>query len=238
MISGFSKASDKILPRLIASVSGMEKNGKTSFALSAPGPIIYFNFDFGLEGVINKYAGSKDIYVKEYRFSRVMTPDKYVTLMAGFTTDFHSALRSKARTIVIDTATELWELLRLARFGKLTQVQKWHYGPVNAEYITLMREGYSYDKNVVLLHKMKRTYVNDAFTGAYERKGFNDTGYLAQANLEVYRDGLDGGFYLTINDCRQNSALGGMEFPLTDGFSGFGFLAQLIFPDSIESDWE
>lgn len=238
MITGFSKASNKIVPRLITSVSGMEKNGKTSFALSAPGPIIYFNFDFGLEGVINKYAGEKDIYVKEYRFTRVMTPDKFVTLWSGFATDYYNALKSKARTIIIDTATECWELLRLARFGKLTQVLPFHYGPVSAEYLTLLREGYSYDKNIILLHKMKKQYVNDNFTGKHERGGFSGTGYIVQANLEVYRDGLDGDFFLKILDCRQNSLLGGMDFQLTDEFSGFGFLAQLIFPDSTEQDWQ
>lgn len=238
MINGFSKASNKIIPRLIAAVSGLEKQGKTSFALSAPGPIIYFNFDFGLEGVISKYASDKDIYVKEYRFSRVLTPDKFITLWSGFATDYYNALKSKARTIIIDTATEAWELLRLARFGKLTQVMPFHYGPVSAEYLTLIREGYSYDKNVLLLHKEKKQYVNDKFTGDYERAGFSNTGFLVQSNLEVYREGLDGDFFLKIDDCRQNSALGGMEFPLTDEFSGFSFLCQLIFPDSNEEAWQ
>lgn len=238
MINGFSKASDKIIPRLIASVSGLEKNGKTSFALSTPGPIIYFNLDFGTEGVISRYADKKDIYVKEYRFNRVMTPDKYINLWSSFTTDYYNALKSKARTIIVDTATELWELLRLARFGKLTQVLPFHYGPVSAEYITLIREGYSYDKNVILLHKLKKQYVNDKFSGNYERAGFGNTGFLVQSNLEVYRDGLDGQFFLKVMDCRQNSMLGGLEFPLTDEFSGFAFLAQMVFPDSTEGDWQ
>lgn len=237
MIQGFTKATDKVIPRLIAAVSGLEKQGKTSFALSAPGPIIYFNLDYGLEGVLGKYAGGKDVYVKEYRYKRNDTPDKYNTLWASFTTDYYNALKSKARTIVIDTATELWELLRLARFGKLTQVMPHHYGPVNAEYASVIREGYSYDKNVILLHKLKKQYVNDKFTGEYERSGFTNTGFLVQANLEVYRDGLDGEFYLKVLDCRQNSMIGGLEFELTDEFGGFGFLAQMVFPDSDTEEW-
>ena len=238
MIHGFKKVSSEIKPRLIASVSGKEKHGKTSFALSAPGPIIYFNLDFGQEGVIDKYSGDKDIYEKEYKFTRLETADRYVTLWTGFVTDFRAALQSKARTIIIDTATEAWELVRLARFGKLAQVMPHNYGPVNAEYMGIIREGYSYDKNVILLHKLKKQYVNDMFSGNYERAGFNNTGFLVQTNLEVYRDGLDGGFYLKVLDCRQNSALGGMEFELSDYTNGFGFLAQLVFPDSTEDDWK
>lgn len=237
MINGFSKVSTKILPRLVASVSGLEKQGKTSFALSAPGPIMYFNLDYGIEGVIHKYAAQKDIYVKEYRFKRNDTPDTYNSLWAGLTNDFYAALKSNARTIVIDTATEAWELLRLARFGKLTQVMPHHYGPVNAEYMTLIREGYSYDKNIILLHKLKKQYVNDSFNGRYERAGFSNTGFLVQANLEVYRDGLDGQFFVRVIDCRQNSQLGGMEFELSDYANGFGFLSQLVFPETTEEDW-
>jgi hypothetical protein len=237
MIQGFNKVSTKILPRLIAAVSGLEKQGKTSFALSAPGPIIYFNFDYGLEGVANHYAHGKDIYVKEYKFSRNDTADKYITLWSAFNNDFHSALKSNARTVVVDTATEAWELLRLARFGKLSQVMPHHYGPVNAEYTTLIRAGYSYDKNVILLHKLKKQYVNDQFSGKYERAGFTNTGFLVQTNLEVYRDGLDGQFFVKVIDCRQNSMLGGMEFEISDRSGGFGFLAQLVFPESSEGDW-
>lgn len=238
MIHGFKKVSVEVKPRLIASVSGLEKQGKTSFALSAPGPIMYFNFDFGQEGVIDKYSGAKDIYEKEYKFTKLEAADRFLTLWTSFVTDFKAALQSKARTIVIDTATEAWELIRLARFGKLAQVLPHNYGPVNAEYMSIIREGYTYDKNVILVHKLKKQYIDDKFTGKYERAGFTNTGFLVQTNLEVYRDGLDGEFYLKVLDCRQNSALGGMEFGLSDYSNGFGFLAQLVFPESTEESWQ
>ena len=62
------------------------------------------------------------------------------------------------RTISVDTATELWELLRMARFGKLTQVMPYQYGPVNAEFRSLIRMAYASDKNLILLHKMRKVY--------------------------------------------------------------------------------
>lgn len=237
MIHGFKKADTQIKHRMVLSVSGLEKQGKTSFALSAPGPIIYFNFDYGQEGVIHKYSSTKDIYEKGYRFSRIGNQD-YTALWSSFTADLANALKSKARTIVIDTATDAWELLRLARFGKLSQVQSYHYGPVNAEYKLLVQDTLSFDKNVIFLHKLKKRYVDDKFTGEYERAGFSGTGYLVQANLEVFRDGLDGGFYMKVMDCRQNSDLGGLEIELPDCLMGFGFFAQMVFPDTSEEDWE
>ncbi len=50
------------------------------------------------------------------------------------------ALESKEiKSIVIDTASEAWELVRLARFGKLTQVMPQHYGPVNTEFRDMIK---------------------------------------------------------------------------------------------------
>lgn len=236
MIHGFKKVPIGVKHRLIASISGLEKQGKTSFALSAPGPIIYFNLDKGEEGVIDKYSCDKEIYQKEYVFSRLGSG--HAPLWTEFVADYYNALKSKARTIIIDTATDAWELIRLARLGKVAQVMPHHYGPVNAEFTLMVKEAFDYDKNVIYLHKFKKQYVNDKFTGNYERAGFSGTGYLVQSNLEVYRDGLDGRFYVKVVDCRQNSDLGGMEIELSDCTTGFGFLAQLIFPDSSVEEWE
>jgi len=237
MIQGFTKATTKILSRLILSVAGQEKQGKSSLALSAPGPIIYFNLDFGLEGVVHKHASTKAIYVKHYTIKRGDSQALYADAWTALKRDYYNALKSTARTVVLDTSTEVWELLRLARFGKLSQVMPHQYGPVNAEFVQMIREAHGYDKNLILLHKMKREYVNDHATGRYERAGYSGVGYLVQANVVVYRDGMDWGFFIRVMDCRQNAMIGGMECPLPDEFSGFSMLAQWVFPDTSEEEW-
>ena len=55
------KASTSIVKRLIMNVIGKEKSGKTNFALSAPGPTLLFDFDYGLEGVVQKFASERGI---------------------------------------------------------------------------------------------------------------------------------------------------------------------------------
>lgn len=237
MLQGFTRATTTLTPRLIVSVQGMDKHGKSSFALSAPGPIIYFNFDFGLEGVVHKYAKNKEIYVKDYKVRKGESIDRYETALVAFKQDFYNALKTTAKSIVFDTATELWELLRLARFGRLAQVLPHNYAPVNAEYIQLIREAYDNDKNLILLHKLKKEYVNDKFNGKYELAGYNGTSGLVQVNIRVYRDGLDGAFYIEVINCRQNALIGGMECPLADVHSAFPMLAQWVFPDTVEEDW-
>ena len=66
---GFRKAgADAIRHRLIISVDGHEKQGKSHFALTAPQPIALFDVDTGLEGVVEKFEHTKGIYQNTYRF--------------------------------------------------------------------------------------------------------------------------------------------------------------------------
>ncbi len=218
--------------RLIMAVGGREKQGKTHFALTAPGPIAYFDLDIGTEGVVNKFiAGGKKIAHNDFNYHSIKSARgqsgpvdvaKYAEMWERLRADFVAVLDTTGiRTVIVDTATEVWELLRLARFGKLSQVMPHQYGPVNAEYRELLRLAYQSDKNVVLLHKMKAEYVNDKRTGGYERAGFSDTGFMVQVNVRCWRR-LNGdgqlAFGLTVDDCRQNADVAGLELeqPMCD----------------------
>lgn len=211
--------------RIIMSVSGLEKQGKTHFGLTAPGPIAMFSTDIGEEGVVDKF---KDKGVMILPIDRVdeNSAEQAPTEFSRFKDAYYYSLRSNSvRTILVDTATEIWEILRMARFGRLTQVMPYQYGPVNAEYRALIRDAYKYDKNLILLHKMKAKYINDKRTAEYERAGFNDTGFLVQVNAQVYRYDT-GEFAIMIRDCRQNPDLMGEEF--SGPMCNFEFVSQMI----------
>ena len=133
MPKGFKKLTIGSKPpsRLIMAASGREKQGKSHFALTAPSPIAYFDLDIGTEGVIDKFvANGKEIYHNDYNYHLLKDIRKqgpvdvapYIEMWEKFKSDYVSILESPVRTLVIDTATELWELLRMSRFGKLDQV--------------------------------------------------------------------------------------------------------------------
>ncbi len=237
---GFTSAKDiKLAPRIILSLCGLEKQGKTHFALTAPGPVGLFSTDIGEEGVVDKFTEDKDIFIMDVARLGEESADKAPAEWDRFHTAYVSLLRgSDVRTIVFDTATEIWELLRISRFGRLTQVMPYQYGPVNAEYRHLIREAYNYDKNLILLHKMKSEYVDDKRTGNYERAGFGDTGFLVQINAQIYRytpeDGGD--FVLWVKDCRQNPDIAGQEFE--GSMCSFPFLATMAMPNIDPEEWE
>lgn len=237
---GFKNAKEReSLNRIIVSLSGLEKQGKTHFSLTAPGPIAFFSVDIGEEGVIGKFMDTKRIEVYEVEHLGEDAADKAPDEWKRFINAYRFALRhGDFKTIVLDTATELWELLRLSRFGRLTQVMPHHYGPVNAEFRTLIREAYGFNKNLILLHKMKQEYIGEKKTGKWERAGFSDTGFLVQVNARAYRySESDGGnFAIQVDDCRQNPDLCEMEFE--GPMCNFQMLACNVLPDVDPANWE
>lgn len=250
--SGFVRATSGVSRRLIIALDGVEKCGKTHFALTAPGPICTLQTDTGgLEGVIQKFQKKKEIWVCNSDFrteSAGELGEKEAARAAGIAWDklmkAYQAALGQARTIVVDKATNFWEILRMSRFGKLDKVMPHHYGPVNSEYKDFIRMAYEQDKtNLILLHNLKDEYVNDKNTGAKRRAGFADTGFEVQINAVCWKDmKLEEGanpldkWNLTVQDCRQNPDLEGITFTGED--CNFTSLAMAVFEDTSEKDWQ
>lgn len=141
-VSGFST---DLLPRVIANIEGGQKCGKDHFALTAPDPIVIFNFDQGLEGTIEKFlrrgkrivvAGDPRIKTRgkfpSYHFARPV-PEQgerrrdqaYLNrvkktaypIWERFINDLDEFYRSEARTGIVDTGGAAYNLARFAFFG-------------------------------------------------------------------------------------------------------------------------
>jgi len=226
---GFSDAYVESPRRLVVSLSGREKTGKTHFALTAPDPIIYFNVDIGTEGVVGKFQEQgKQVLIYDVRVPRESTKDVYVPMWQDVKTRIHKAYALKSGTVVWDTCSEIYELARLAHFGKLTQVMPHNYTEVNNEWRELLRIAYDAPVNSVFIHKVKPVWINNARTKDYEPAGFGEMDYLSQVNLITYREDGESGpeFSVYIKDCRQNPNIGGtvLRGPMCD----FNFLLNLV----------
>lgn len=246
----FSRAQEAVKRRLIMSIIGKEKEGKTHFALTAPGPIGYINLDKGYDGVGQKFDKDKEIYKSDYNIQLPkrgadvnLVAEQLKPFWEDSLEDIDYACQNY-RTCVVDTGTELWELCRIARFGKMDQVKPHHYGPVNREFRDqVYGVAYNNDCNLIVLHKLKAEYVNDKRTGNFERSGFSDTGFVVQVEVLAYRvpaderEGSDDlGFRLRVESCRQNPSIEGeiLSGPLLN----FPALASMVFPDTSPEDWE
>lgn len=240
--------------RIIMSLEGLERQGKTHFALSAPGPLAYLQMDPGGEDVLPKIKRldpRKQLLHAAYYVDVKpgLSPQQIAQIADRIwlrTTQDYEAALARARTLVIDTASEWFTCLRLARFGKLTQVMPEDYGPVYAEFRRLLRLPYNHDCNVIFIHKLKAEYqeVEEKSvtgkrkparrTGGLVRDGFKGLGFEVQLEARAQR-GEGGEFELEIRNCRQNPDVEGMVLP--QAMCSFADLASVVYPETEPGDW-
>ena len=233
---------------ILLSIEGLQKTGKTEFGLSLPAPLFVLDLNLGLEGVIEKHVGKKDLYVKRIQIPYTASlPGAGFTVLATAASEkwreailtLNEAIKDDTiRSIFVDTGSELWDLLRIARLGKLTQVLPVQYAAVNAEFRQLLQILLSCGKNVVLSHKVKPEYVNDQRTNRFERAGFGDVGFDVQVEIRTERDLKKEGddqFSINVMDCRANKNLKGST--LTGKDCQFLKLVTQIYPNTTEEDW-
>lgn len=203
--AGFRDTLPPVPHRLIAKIAGPEKTGKSHFSLTGEGTTVYHSIDIGTEGVVEKFQqAGKNILVKEILYKKGEPQSVYQDMWDTFKKDFALGLTIGSGIVVMDTWTEVYELARLAKFGKLDQVQPHHYGPVYAELRGLIRDIYDTKMSAALLTKMAPDYN----TKELVEKGFNDTDFLVQVNLRTTRTtGVDGKpvFNAWIKDSRFNA---------------------------------
>jgi len=248
-----TEADVKPKKRLIIRIGGLEKEGKTHFSLTAPGPIALFNLDRGLEGVLDKFVSpDKTVFVAEFKPVRIVgatpaqTQESNEPIWKEIQQTYYDALVSPLyRTIVIDTDTKMYEIARLATFGKLTQVKSHHYTPLNDAYRALVDAAYDNDKNVIFVSKLKKQYIkkqnseDSAWNGKHEESGFTDLGYNTMLNLRARVD-IEGDNYIEVVNCRANRKMRGNQYFSTDtqDDANFAGVAVDIYPDYYDIvDW-
>ena len=238
--------------RLVWRSWGLDKTGKNHFGLTGPGPIFGQYFDpAALEGVAEKFIRGdesvggipKEISAKFYRFRKNVGEDTAERMEAckelrdEFVADYQYALKH-ARTIQWDE-TEFWAVCRFGEFGRESAKTR-EYGPINDFYRGLILDAIDAGVNLQLIQKVKQAYKDDKpVDGAYLPTGFKEAGYIVQLNVH-HTWSLEEGFGIEIANCRQNMSLAGERFTTADspGMTSFGAVAQMVYPDSTEEDWQ
>ena len=243
----FTPVKETMPHRLIWRSYGPEKSGKNHFGLTAPGPVAIQCFDvLGLEGTVEKFrAQGKDIHVCKYHLdindSDVQQMAKNV--LTRFTEDFEVA-QNNARTIQWDE-TELWRVFRYAELGDKSATPS-AYDAVNFKYAEMIHQVDDTNVNFQLIQKVKEKWNTVEEVNREGRKvskgrpsgqmvptGMKEVQFLVQANISHTWD-KENGFGVHIANCRQNMAIAGESYYGVE----FAEIAQLVFPESDESDWQ
>lgn len=245
--------------RLFCSAYAKEKEGKTNFGLTSPWPIAYFDIDDGVTEIVDKFAGYEDGII-HFPIEYDIDDDK---LAERETEKWLKAYRGVlempddvVRSIVFDTDTEMWDMLRLAEFGQLTDVPPSEYKRTNHIWLSVLAAAKRSTKNVILLNQMKEEWVSPKgksksgkkkmaqWTGDFIRDCMKKVPYKVQASIHLYRD--DDGYNAEIMRCRQNPQVEG-EILTTEyenmgdddlNFCSFPFVAATIYPDTDPGDWK
>lgn len=170
-------------PRMILSTEGMEGSGKTRLALSAPRPIWWQDFDFGLEGV----EGSDR--VDEHRVYDLLSAQwmpeaeakRYARdVMRRFVAEFREGLKRQMRTLVVDTYSAAWAGQRLARGGEDGD----SYVEYEAEFKGLVAAAYAQSvSNVIFIHHLSRDWKRSKDGKAYKGETWSRDGMDGIANM-------------------------------------------------------
>lgn len=245
--SRFKKASDDVRARLIGLSIGEEGTGKTSFWLGAPGPIVVFSLDFGLEGVVEQYQNDKDIYVKEYEWmpTEDTSKEEAEALRDEFTEDFEQAIQH-ARTVIFDKETLIWELFRYAEFGAPNDAPR-NYPALNQRFRRLLNMPKATGINFGLIEGLKDEWVTRAKsdggtkgvnTGKRIRKGFDEASEIV--HMVLTHDRREGEFFYTVGKSRGpgSRSVQDQEFQMTDPKIAFTEFAMMVFPETTEEDWQ
>lgn len=207
-------ADDIARPRLVIRAAGHTDNGKTTFALTAPKPMVFLDIDKGAkEGPIDTFLRGEMVdpitgaaFGMEGFQHGVFSLDEE-DLKKAFE-EFEAAWYQgcddpSVRTIVSDTWSEFRKLGKLGLLGR-GQVPPIAYQTLN-ERMAAMADHLmnTRGKNAVLLCRLKKVYVQsrdpatgkpsnkvtDSFwNGEWEPDGGDDLGYTVHADLRMERE--------------------------------------------------
>lgn len=233
-------------------ILGPTGSGRTRLALTAPGPVGLAHTAEKIDGVVQKFKKEgKDIRllnfggtfsgVTEQEIANAATP-VWNKMVRGW----RQAMDEWAKTVIMDTASEGWEMIRLARFGELKPKGRIDnlYGPVNAEWRDLFKRARNESNtcNVITIHQTKDEYIDKIVngkqvsnrTGRSIRSGMKEMGYMPDVTIETSRTS-GGGFKCVIIKAWYNATVEGTEFEDED--CRFSFIMSLI-TETDESEWE
>lgn len=199
-------------PRMIMSTEGMEGSGKTHFALTAPKPTLYLDFDYGIEGV----SAGDGVDRRTYNLLPGLMSEAELTRhvkreMERFIKDFHAGLGA-VRTIVVDTFTAAWKGQRLARAED-------KYIEQEEEFKSMIRAAYACPStNVIFIHHLQQDWARNQAGKPYKSQNWSRDGMDGIANAVQMAikqryvapvGGVPGRFEIDVLKCRDNIGMVG-----------------------------
>jgi len=179
-----------IAPNLLVSISAPPKAGKTHLALTFPEPIKVFSFDGGAKFIAETKFADKKIDICEVTLPIIETENQAWALepWRAFLKEYKGDVElGKYNTIVLDTATVVWQMCHQAvteerEKQKLAEVK--YYEP-NLRMSSLFSRASLAGINLVTIQYITEKYEDNKATGEMKIDGWKRTGGAADLLLEM-----------------------------------------------------
>lgn len=225
-------------------IVGPTDSGRTTLALTAPGPIALAHTAEKVDGIYQQ-AVAKGKEVRLLNFGGAFKGSAEDIIKAAsepwnrMKRGWYSAVNGWARSAIMDTASEGWELIRLARLGSLTAKGRIDamYGPVNAEWLSLFKSAKldGATTNIITIHQEQEVYKNDKPSGKMGHRGMKQMPYQADVIVRMDRDPRGREYTATLEKPWYNGEMRGAVFTGDD--IRFSLIMETI-TGIPESEWE
>lgn len=228
-------------------IYGRTYSGRTHLALTHRAPIAFLHCAERISGTVEAFISTKDVRVYDFGSRIEGRTCKEISISADaslnrFTDAWDDAL-TWARTIVLDTHTDLWELFRLKYFGgekpeSLTGTRRdTMWADINGEWRLHFTKAKTAGVDLVLIGRAKDEYKNDKVTGGILSRGQKDIPYNCDIRLETSfaqaEDASNNSFVARLVKAGINYRMTGV--PLTN--TTLPQVLSLVYGNS-EDDWQ
>lgn len=214
---------------------GAEKTGKTTLALTFPAPIWFFNFNYGLEGIIDPFV-DKIYKLTNFELTPLSGPQDHIDAYEFFRKKYFEAITYCARergTVVVDNGTQLYDTVKAAtletvrreKYSNKENVKflAWDYGDANTfMHAVSMAPLQVKGVNAVLIHAAKPLWVGGESTGLLTIDSWHGVPGAGQVIAQTKREGNL--YQCVINSSRLNGATQGQtvlsDFDMLAAVSG------------------
>lgn len=249
---GWEDPTDEITRRVVFMlIYGDTDTGRTRLALTAPGPIALVHAAEKIDGLVQQFKqtrGAGQLHMFNFGGVHEGTPQQISDSASAMWGKVHvkwmgAVDHGLARTAIMDTASEGWELVRLASFGTLKPEGRTDnlYGPVNAKFRSMWKRFRMQEKcNIIAIQQTKDEYVERMHngkkvsnrTGDTIMAGFKEMPFLADVIVRTSRT-PDNGYCATIEKPWFNGDARGIEF-LNDDITFPNIMALITGMDAKE----
>lgn len=190
--------------QLVCAPWGPPGSGKTHFACTFPEPVHIINMDLGLNEIVAKFRGTKEIFW--YDFLITQEPSGHTRMLRDMIDTYQSVLetlKDTGGTVVIDTVTQLWGLTQSVKLEEVratrakkkgvdpddVQIHQFDWAQANAwmgSCLRMIMSGQYTKVNGVFISRSGPEYAGREPTGRQVMAGFRELSSIVPLVVECF----------------------------------------------------